>query len=215
VSHTILFNGGRDARGHLDTGEANDQYTVDNCIIACPPHPQHGGHSGDRRLRVISDQLIPEIDCLRITYGTWDHGHGEYTDVANAVEWVRNRYDRCGLFGYSFGAALAIGVGTTSTFVDVVSALAPPQSVGDGSVVETTVAIDEADIPTQLIYGTQDEVVDVDPIVEMMQQNTSHSEFDIQSFPTDHHFQTFLNEISIAIASFLDDVITAEANISE
>ncbi len=110
MSHTVHFNGGRDARGHLDTRESKAKYTIDSCVIACPPHPQHGGHSSDRRLRVVSDQLPPEIDCLRITYGSWDHGHGEYADVANALEWAHNRYDQCGLFGYSFGAALAIGV---------------------------------------------------------------------------------------------------------
>lgn len=215
MSHTVLFSGGRDARGHLDTTETTDEHTVDSCVIACPPHPQHGGHYTDKRLRAVSDQLSPEIDCLRIAYGSWDYGHGEYADVTNAVEWARNRYDKYGLFGYSFGAALAIGVATASTCVDCVSALAPPQSIDDGSVIETTTAIHRTNTPTQLIYGTQDEIVTVDPIVEMLQQHTSRDECDIRSFPTDHSFQSSLDEVSIAVGAFVDSVITSETKCQE
>lgn len=214
MSHTVHFNGGRDARGHLDTRESKAKYTIDSCVIACPPHPQHGGHSSDRRLCAVSDQLPPEIDCLRITYGSWDHGHGECADVANALEWAHNRYDQCGLFGYSFGAALAIGVATTSTCVEFVSALAPPQSIDDGSVVETTTALYNTNIPTQLIYGTQDEMISINPTVEMLQQNASSDKFDIRSFPTGHAFQMFLDKVGIAVSSFADNITNSERKYS-
>jgi MFS family permease len=48
------------------------------------------------------------LACLRFDYGPWDGGRGERTDVVNAIGWARERYDRVGCFGYSFGATVGL-----------------------------------------------------------------------------------------------------------
>ncbi len=105
----VLVPGGRDVRATLDrAGDVDSTEGVaasaDACVVACPPHPQHRGHRGDERLRAVSAALTGGgVDCLRFDYGDWDEGYGERADARNAVAWARDRYDRVGLFGFSFG----------------------------------------------------------------------------------------------------------------
>ncbi|MGQ4557072.1 alpha/beta hydrolase [Halobellus sp. GM3] len=127
MDETIFLPDGRDARGTLDAAAADAR----RCVVACPPHPQHGGHRGDQRLRAVSEALNARgVDCLRFDYGAWDGGRGERTDALAGVQWARERYDRVGLFGFSFGGAVALSAGARGADVDAVSALAPPARVG-------------------------------------------------------------------------------------
>ncbi len=103
----VLLPGGRDVRGTLSEPDGNPAAVV----VACPPHPQHGGSRRDPRLVAVSDALVAaDIACLRFDYGSWDEGHGERADVRNAIRWARDEYDGTdslpvGVFGYSFGAS--------------------------------------------------------------------------------------------------------------
>jgi alpha/beta superfamily hydrolase len=100
----IRLPGARDVRASLDTAGRRD-----SVVVACPPHPQMGGDSTDSRLREVSDALGDRgIDCLRPDYGPWDGGRGEQADVRNALAWGREHYASAGLFGYSFGGAVAL-----------------------------------------------------------------------------------------------------------
>ncbi|MFT4958284.1 MAG: alpha/beta superfamily hydrolase, partial [Halobacteriales archaeon] len=129
TSETVLVPGARDVRGTLDVaggteGERDADSQSAGGVVACPPHPQFGGNRRDRRLRAVCEALNEVgIDCLRFDYGDWDNGYGEREDVRNAVRWARERYDRVGLFGYSFGGAMAI-LAAADVDVRAVSALA-------------------------------------------------------------------------------------------
>ncbi|MFD1597359.1 alpha/beta hydrolase, partial [Halobellus rarus] len=178
MSETILLPGGRDARGTLDvaaggsdraTGtadgcdpEQSDQpggaaETAPACVVACPPHPQHGGHRGDQRLRAVSDELGERgIDCLRFDYGPWDGGRGERADVLSAVGWANERYERVGLFGFSFGGAVALSATAHGADVAGVAALAAPARLGT--------ARTGPDAPDETEIGGVDVVADLDSI---------------------------------------------------
>jgi len=129
VSDTVLVPGGRDVRATLDVAEREhdtDASTADAVVVACPPHPQHRGHRGDERLVAVSDALTARgIDCLRFDYGPWDEGYGECADADNAVGWAVDRYERVGLFGFSFGGTVALVTAAARPAVTAVCALAP------------------------------------------------------------------------------------------
>lgn len=116
MSETVLIPGGRDVRATLDTaasdggGDATGNGSrADAVVVACPPHPQQRGHRGDERLTAVSNALTDRgIDCLRFDYGDWDEGYGESTDADNTVGWAVERYERVGLFGFSFGGTVAL-----------------------------------------------------------------------------------------------------------
>lgn len=202
MSETILVPGGRDVRGTLDTAgagsDANDVTDSDAVVVACPPHPQQGGHRGDERLVAVADELNRRgVDCLRFDYGPWDEGRGERGDAARAVEWATERYDRAGLFGFSFGGAVALLTATEGVDVAAVSAVAPARRLADGS--DVVVAFEEIPVPVQVVYGTRDDVADAAAVAERARE----FEQSVVELEADHFFVGQSGKVADRVADFL------------
>lgn len=153
------------------------------CVVACPPHPEYGGSRRDTRLRALSKALGEDgIACLRFDYGPWDAGTGEQADINRAIAWARNEFDSVGLFGYSFGASLAILVAPTVT-IDALGVLAPAATTEGFSV---TAALPELphSIPFAVIVGTRDTTVDWEPVATAARNRDA----DITELEADHFF---------------------------
>ncbi|WP_396612113.1 alpha/beta hydrolase [Haloferax sp. S1W] len=203
MADPILVPGGRDVRATLD--RAAEETPADAVVVACPPHPQHNGNRTDARLTAVSDALSEHgIDCLRFDYGEWDHGYGERADTLRAVEWARERYDHVGLFGFSFGGAMALLSAAEGADVDAVSALAPaPRLASDLDVVAV---FDQIHIPVQVIYGTRDDIVDATPIVECAEEYHQS----VVEFAADHFFVGQHGKVATAVSDFLVPLLQDE-----
>ncbi|WP_053949082.1 dienelactone hydrolase family protein [Halolamina sediminis] len=173
-SEPIVIPSARDVRGNLDTGNGE----TDACVVACPPHPQQGGHRGDGRLVGISEHLTDAgVDCLRFDYGDWDEGYGELGDTYAALEWASERYDRVGVTGFSFGACLTL-LAAGGTTVDgaagklpelaAVAALAPPSRLNDDLL--AVPAMDRIEAPATVVYGERDDLADWQSVVERAEE---------------------------------------------
>lgn len=172
-------------------------------VVACPPHPQAGGDRSDSRLRAVSDALPPAVDCLRFDYGPWDEGVGEQTDVWTALDWGHRAYERVGLFGFSFGAAVALaGMADASPETEpaAVSTLAPAVG-GVGQRVLT--GLDVLTCPVQVVYGERDDTVDWEPVVERA-HDRGHT---VEPFPADHFFIGQRARAGECVATFLTDAL--------
>ena len=194
MSETVLVPGARDVRATLDSPEA------DVCVVACPPHPQYGGSRSDGRLRTVADALGERgFACLRFDYGAWDEGRGERTDCADAIEWARDRFDRVGLFGYSFGAGIALVAagGASIGSLCCVSVLAPAARSGGWDVVS---AVDGIDFPLQVLHGERDGAVDWAPVVEAARAKDAN----VIALDGDHFFGGMGGEIGDAVADFVE-----------
>ncbi|MGM0590089.1 MAG: alpha/beta hydrolase [Halobacteriota archaeon] len=213
----VLIPGGRDVRGTLDFADCD----ASAAVVACPPHPRYGGSRSDSRIIAVSAALADRgVDCLRFDYGDWDEGRGERTDAERAVRWAVSRYDCVGLFGYSFGAGIALlaaagasvstGNGddttpstedappqTDDTTLAAVSVLAPLSHVGTDS--EVTSALDAIDAPVQVVYGERDDTVDWQPVAERARA-LGH---DVVGYPSDHFFVGQGGAVGEVVAAFL------------
>jgi len=217
VSKRILIPGGRDVRASLDSATAADagpdaadagdadadattSATVDaNAVVACPPHPQMGGDRHDSRLQGVSDAVTGAgVDCLRIDYGPWDEGRGERTDVRNALAWAADRYDRVGLFGFSFGGTMALlaAAAGEGPAPDVLSVLAPGAGLTD---VDVVAALDDIRCPVQIVYGERDDTADWGPIAERARALG----YAVEAFPADHFFVGQQAKAADRVCSFL------------
>lgn len=216
MNDSVSLPGGRDARGTLDVatpagGDSGASSAAEACVVACPPHPQHGGHRADRRLRAVSDDLIAAgSDCLRFDYGPWDGGRGERADALHAVEWAGHRYERVALFGYSFGAAVAVSAAARGADVTAVAALAPPAVVGsarDGKSAADVGGIDTvadfeslpASLPVGVFYGSRDDVADVSPVVDRARERGAT----VREFAAGHAFVGLERDVAAAVVTFL------------
>lgn len=191
----LAIPGGRDVRASLDSATG---VAAESVVVACPPHPGHGGSRHDGRLTAVSDALPDRIDCLRVDYGPWDEGRGERTDAENACAWAADRYDRVGLFGYSFGGGIAL-LTAGETAVDAVAALSPVARLDDGT--DVTAAVDDIDAPLWIGYGTRDTTVDADRVAEAARDGGGT----VETFAADHFFVGQESEVGERVATFFDD----------
>jgi hypothetical protein len=189
----VRIPGGREVRGTLD-----DVEDADALVVACPPHPQLGGSRTDPRLTAVSDALgSVGIACLRFDYGPWDEGHGERADAVTAIEWARDRFDRVGVFGYSFGGAVAL-LAAAETPVEACSVLAPVSSLGPA--LDAAQAVQRIACPLQVTYGTRDDTADAERIVDALAETDAV----VTSFPATHAFAGHQQAIGDAVASFFE-----------
>ncbi|MDZ5812885.1 alpha/beta hydrolase [Halorubrum sp. AD140] len=207
MSDTVLIPGGRDVRATLDTaasdgGESkrDGDARADAVVVACPPHPQQRGHRGDERLTAASDALTDRgIDCLRFDYGDWDEGYGESTDADNAVSWAVERYERVGLFGFSFGATVALVTAASRPGLAGVCALAPTARLNPD--VDAVAALDglvDLGVPTRILYATRDSTADWEPVVERAEELGVET----QAFESDHFFVGRAADVGETVAAF-------------
>ena len=223
MSDTVLIPGGRDVRATLDTAASDaseidaaasdgagndgaregsgDASRADAVVVACPPHPQQRGHRGDERLVAVSDALTERgIDCLRFDYGDWDEGYGETTDADAAVGWALDRYDRVGLFGFSFGGTVALVAAASRPELAGVCALAPTARLNaDVDAVAALGDLAERGTPTRILYATRDSTADWKPVVERAEELG----IETVAFESDHFFVGQSGKVSESAAAFL------------
>ena len=208
MSDTVPIPGGRDVRASLDTA-ASDAASEgssgasrsDTVVVACPPHPQQRGHRGDERLVAVSSALTDRgTDCLRFDYGDWDEGYGETTDADAAVDWARERYDRVGLFGFSFGGTVALVAAASQPGLAGVCALAPTARLTPD--VDAVAALDDVGgrgVPVRILYATRDSTADWEPVVERAEELG----IETVAFESDHFFVGRSGAVGEAAAAFL------------
>ena len=189
-SRRIAIPGARDVRATLDAPDAPA------CVVACPPHPQMGGRRTDARLTAVGDALAPDVACLRFDYGSWDEGRGERTDATNALDWASERYDRVGLFGFSFGGGVAL-LAAARTEPRCASALAPASRLPAG--LDVAAALDDVDCPVQIVYGERDTTADWEPVVERARE-LGHR---VEGMSADHFFVGQTEKAADRVGGFL------------
>jgi len=195
MADRIPIPGPRDVRATRDGPEDTDRL-----VVACPPHPQMGGSRTDSRLTAVGDALADhDIATLRFDYGRWDDGHGEVRDAVAACEWGRERYDRLGLFGYSFGGGVAL-LAALETDPAAVSVLAPHVAVGDR---DATDAVSEIDFPFQVVYGERDDTAEWEAIVEAGREHGAS----VEAMAADHFFVGQRARAAETVTSWLTNVL--------
>lgn len=130
-------------------------------VVACHPHPLHGGSMHANVVDALFRSLPPSgTAVLRFNFrgtgssgGTHDEGRAERLDVRAAVAAASQRWPGASLLlaGYSFGADVALTV--TEPSVGGWLAVAPPLRVVDRS--DMGALADER--PTTIVAGTADQ----------------------------------------------------------
>lgn len=195
----VVLPGGRDVRGTLD--EPDDPSDPETIVVACPPHPQQGGTRSDQRLTAVSDALGERgIACLRFDYGAWDEGRAEQDDVRNAIRWARERFARVGLFGFSFGATMALCAAADSELW-AVCALAPDSGEAMAADADAVAALDEIGNPARILAAERDSTADWEPVVE----RARGCGIEVDELAADHFFVGQSRKVAERVATFFDE----------
>lgn len=192
MSREVVIPGARDVRGSLDGPDG-----AAAIVVACPPHPQAGGSRSNPMLRALGTDLADRsIATLRFDYGPWADGNGEVRDAVTAVEWAVGRGPAVGLFGYSFGATVALAAAVDVPVV-AVSALAPAHRLPN---IDTVAALDAVTVPVQLLYAERDRVVDSGPVADRARE-LGHA---VVGLPADHHFVGQHESVAARVGTFFE-----------
>ena len=195
TSKEVVVPGARDVRATLDSPDEE----TDAVVVACPPHPEFGGSRTDRRLAALGEYLGEHgVACLRFDYGDWDEGYGEREDARNAVRWARERYDRVGLFGFSFGGGVAtLAAATLDPQPDAVGLLAPASKLTAD--LDAAAALADLDAPLVVLYGTRDDTAGWEPLVEAAREQDRT----VVEFSADHFFVGQEEKVAAEVGEFL------------
>jgi len=192
----VSLSGGRTLQATLDRADADDPRAA---VVACPPHPRHGGDRHDSRLRAVSDAVGERgLDCLRIDYGAFDGGRGERGDALTALAWAADRYETVSLFGYSFGGAVAVLAAAEGPGrLGAVSALAPARRLSAG--LDVLGAVSAIEVPLQVVYGTRDDTADAAPVADRARECGGS----VEALAADHFFVGQRERVGELVAGFL------------
>ena len=109
------------------------------CVLFCHPDPRHGGAMDNLILEKVNENLLKNgIATLRFNFrgvgnstGEFTGGKSEGTDIISIVEFLSTHTlidgSRIGIFGYSFGAWMALEATLATTKIKSVVSVACPQ----------------------------------------------------------------------------------------
>jgi len=118
--------------------------------------------------------------------------------VANALASAREDHDPVGVFGYSFGARMALlAAADAEPQPATLSVVAPPAATGREF--DPVTALGELACPVQVIYGERDTTVNWEPVVERARER----EDTVSSIPGDHFFVGQVERIAGRVSEFL------------
>jgi alpha/beta superfamily hydrolase len=162
------------------------------------------GDRHDGRLTAVSDCLTAAgVDCLRFDYGPWDEGYGERTDAENAVAWAAESYDAVGIFGFSFGGAIALLTAASDGghHLGAVSALAPAARLTED--LDAAAALASITVPVQVVYGERDDTADWEPVVDRAGELGAR----VEELPADHFFVGQQEKAGDRVCGFFTDAL--------
>ena len=184
--------------------------------LVLQPHPQYGGTMNNRIVYETYNSFFKNgFSVIRINFrgvdksdGVFDNGQGELSDAAAALDWIEREnpgYNQCWVSGFSFGALICMQLIMRRPEVNKFIAISPQPNVYDFTFLAP------CPISGLIIYGKNDELVQVDSILNLkkrlnMQKNIN-VKFDSIS-NANHFYKGKEKELANSIETYIKDKIT-------
>jgi alpha/beta superfamily hydrolase len=181
------------------------------------PHPQFGGTMNNQvAYRLFYMFKERGFAVLRFNFrgvgrsqGTFDHGSGELSDAASALDWVQTIHPdarSCWVAGFSFGAWIGMQLLMRRPEVHGFISISLPANMYDFSFL--------APCPSSglMVHGGNDIVVPADSVSKLVQklQQQRGIKIDLDVIPeADHFFSGHLGQLVAAVDRHLDKALQA------
>ncbi len=176
------------------------------------PHPQHEGTMNNKVVYNTYKTLASiGFTVLRINFrgvgrseGEFDHGIGEMTDAATALDWLQFRNPGSNLnliAGFSFGAWIAMQLIMRRPEINNFIAISPPVNKYDFSF------LSQCPISGFIIQGDSDSIVSEDSVLELAHKlsKQKHITVDYKIIQgADHFFRNKIDELNSAIQDYVN-----------
>jgi hypothetical protein len=180
--------------------------------ILLHPHPQFGGTMNNQ---IVYDLFYMfqkrKFSVLRFNFrgvgrsqGLFDHGQGELSDAAAALDWMQTinpEARTCWIAGFSFGAWIGMQLLMRRPEIEGFISIAPPANLYDFNFL--------APCPSSglIIHGDQDAVVPMDAVQGLVDRLKSQKGITINHQTmagANHFFENRVDELVGACADYLD-----------
>jgi alpha/beta superfamily hydrolase len=205
----VIFNG--------PAGRIEGRYTQAHSrsapiAIILHPHPQFGGTMNNQIVYNLYYLFVKRgFSVLRFNFrgvgrsqGMFDHGHGELSDAASALDWAQSITPdarACWIAGFSFGAWIGMQLLMRRPEVEGFISIAPPANLYDFSFL--------APCPSSglIVHGDKDAVVplkDVDGLIEKLKTQRGIT-IEKQVIPgANHFFDNRVDDLIKRVGVYLD-----------
>jgi len=204
----VIFTGpaGR-IEGRYQPGRVENAPTA----IILHPHPQFGGTMNNQLVYDLYYMFVKrKFATLRFNFrgvgrsqGIFDHGQGELSDAASALDWLQSFNPdarSCWIAGFSFGAWIGMQLLMRRPEIDGFISIAPPSNLYDFSFL--------APCPSSglILHGDKDAVVPMDAVKGLVDRLKTQKGIviDHQTVPGANHF--FENKVEEAVGRVADYV---------
>ncbi len=166
-------------------------------VVLCPPNPMKGGNREDRRLVAVAEKLAQrDIAALCFDYrGEYTEGMREVEDAMSAIDYLKRKTTKVGLYGYAFGAVVASNAAIFRP-VDALVFHALPKHT---ELISTRV---NQLCPKLFIHGLRDETAEIVDL-EYLYKNAAEPKQKLL-LETDHFFEDKIEEVAEAICGFFE-----------
>ena len=184
--------------------------------LVLSPHPQYGGTMNNRIVYETFNCFYKnKFSVIRINFrgveksdGVFDNGQGELSDAAAALDWVEREnagYNQCWVAGFSFGSLICMQLIMRRPEVTKFIAISPQPNVYDFSFLAP------CPISGLIIYGNNDELVQVDSILNLKKRLSMQKNITVKfnTIPNANHFYKGKEkELVNSIKEYIKDEIT-------
>ncbi|HQF31499.1 MAG TPA: alpha/beta hydrolase [Hyphomicrobiales bacterium] len=205
----VIFNG---PAGRIEGRYQPPKYKNAPIAIILHPHPQFGGTMNNQIVYNMF-YMFAQRGCavLRFNFrgvgrsqGAFDHGPGELSDAAAALDWVQTfnpEARECWIAGFSFGAWIGMQLLMRRPEIEGFISVAPPANLHDFSFL--------APCPSSglIVHGDQDKVVPLKDVQGLVDKLKTQKGIVIEQQVIEganHFFDTKVDELMGVCNSYLD-----------
>ena len=184
--------------------------------IVLQPHPQYGGTMNNRIVYETYNSFYKNgFSVIRINFrgvkksdGVFDNGQGELSDAAAALDWIEKEnagYSQCWVSGFSFGALICMQLIMRRPEVNKFVAISPQPNVYDFTFLAP------CPISGLIIYGKNDELVQIDSILNLKKRLNMQKNIDVNFDAisnANHFFKGKEKELGGSIDKYIKDKVT-------
>jgi uncharacterized protein len=185
-----------------------------HAAVVCHPHPLFGGTLHNKvvfhAMKALNGFGFPVLRFnfrgAGLSQGVHENGHGEAEDVRTALDWLDREFHLPLIFcGFSFGAAVGLGVACPDTRVQAVIGLGTPVAPVSGRSYDFA-CLQTCGKPKLLVSGDRDQFGSPAQL-ETLAQSMSEPRKLVLIEGADHFFEGHLEEMRETITRWIQEAI--------
>ncbi|HUN49620.1 MAG TPA: alpha/beta hydrolase [Candidatus Sulfotelmatobacter sp.] len=212
----VIFNG---PDGRLEGRYQHGTSSNAPIALVLHPHPQYGGTMNNKVVYNTFHTFAKRgFSVLRFNFrgvgrsqGSYDHGQGELSDAASALDWLQSynaNATGCWIAGFSFGAWIAMQLLMRRPEITGFIAIAPPANLFDFAFL--------APCPSSglIVHGKDDDLVPEADVAKLAQRLANQRDIRIEykTIPgASHFFEDHLDDLTNVIDRYLHKAMTQAA----